>query len=81
VRRLQRIALVDELKLEYQEISRPQAFHDLVRETLSTETAYVDPYAYIGDSFIGLHFNDTLLSRLGLPRNRVFSLNAHHRRR
>lgn len=77
VRRIQR-EMLRETASTYQEIDCdfPILFRKLVGK--QNRIIFLDPYQFIGDSFIGLHFLDSFSQGLGIPNSIVFSQQHQH---
>lgn len=82
IRKLQRDLLIEELKLkgkevEYKEIDSIEQFRRITLDICSKfrEFDYYDPYSFIGDSIIGLHFPEEFKHFFNINLDRIFSEN------
>jgi len=82
IRECQRNLLIEELAKEFAgklvNVPTNDQFRKLTKEIcLEQKTcSYFDPYTFIGDSFIGLHFLDNFARAFDLKAERIYS-NAH----
>lgn len=81
VRNYQRKLLLNELtklrKVNYEEITPLQKFRKLTELLCNKfkKTNYYDPYSFLGDSYIGLHFIENFEKTFNLKINRIYSEN------
>jgi hypothetical protein len=62
------------------EISNLQQFQNICKKLSERyhSFTYVDPYVFIGDSFIGLHFSDNIKKNFDLSLDRIYSNASKH---
>lgn len=77
VRRIQRAA-VKKMSQRYEEkqIGFEREFRDMAGSP--ARIVYLDPYTFIGDSFIGLHFLDSFAHTFGVAKSIIFSNQHKH---
>jgi len=79
VRKIQRDA-IRSMSTYYSEINSQLSFSKLVKEKIAQPLRfiYIDPYTFIGDSFIGLYFLDSFKESFKVENTIVFSNHHEH---
>ncbi|MDO8622916.1 MAG: hypothetical protein Q7R52_01615 [archaeon] len=84
LRNFQRLELLYSLKqicqVEIEEMENLDDFRNLSKNLMKDYTLinYVDPYTFIGDSFIGIHFMESFIREFNLKLEKIYSKSYEH---